>query len=153
MAEAHEPADAVVHVDDVVADLEVAEVGEEGARRGAAAVGGTALLLEDIGFREHLQRRVCQPEPARQLAGGHEDRGRVRHLAARLDVVALARIDEHGRRDQFVIAEHLDGALGAAGRGGDEQDGLAGLARAPDLLHPVGDAPAELDGGLAAETG
>ena len=114
---------------------------------------GAALLLEDVGLGEHLERRVGQAEPARERADGHEDGGGVRHLAARLDVVALARVDEHGDGDQLVVAQQLDDALGAAGRGGDEQHGLARLARAPDLLHPVADAPAELDGGLAAEGG
>ena len=47
-----ELADAVVDVDDEVADLEIAEVGQE--RRGQRSLAGraaaVAVLLEDVGF-------------------------------------------------------------------------------------------------------
>ncbi len=91
--------------------------------------------------------------PRERAPDGHEDGGGVRHLAAHLRVVALARVDEDGDGDQLVVAQELDDALGAAGRGGDEQDGFARVARAPDVFDPVADAPAELDRGLAAECG
>ena len=44
LLEPHELADAVVHVDDEVAYLEVAEVGEEGGGQRALFAGGSAAL-------------------------------------------------------------------------------------------------------------
>ena len=151
LPQADEHADAVIDVDDEVADLEVAEIGEERAGRGAAAVRGAALLLEDVGLGEDLQRRLRQAEAARQAAGGDEQRGGVRHLGARLHGVAPVRVHEDGDGDQVVVAQDFDGALGAARRGGDEQHGLPRQPPALDLLRPIGHAPAELDGGLAGE--
>ena len=63
-----EHADPVVDVDDEVADLEVAEVGEERARRGSPALVNLPLFLEDVGLGPELQRGVRQPE-ARATAG------------------------------------------------------------------------------------
>ena len=61
--QADEHADAVIDVDDEVADLQVAEVGEERrASRERAALVDLALLLEDVGLGPELERGVGQPE-------------------------------------------------------------------------------------------
>ena len=87
--------------------------------RFCALLGGAALLLEDVGFRVDLQRRVGQPEAARQRADGDEHRRRMRVLGA---------FDGNG--DDVVLLQDLDRALGAAVAVGDEQHGVAALARA-----------------------
>ncbi len=46
-----------------------------------------------------------------------------------------------GQRQHVVLAQQLDGALGATRRFGDEQRGLAGLARLAQLGDPLIDAP------------
>jgi hypothetical protein len=63
LLQAHEDADAVVDVDDQVADLQVAEVGEEGAGRGPALLVGLTLLVEDVGFRPQLEGRPGRRKP------------------------------------------------------------------------------------------
>jgi hypothetical protein len=50
-----------------------------------------------------------------------------------------------------VVAGDLGDALGAARRLGDEDDGLAPLTGAPQVGHPVLDAPAVLHGRLAGD--
>ena len=56
--QADEDADAVVDVDDEVADLQIAEVREERPRRGLAALVDLALFLEDVGLGPELELRV-----------------------------------------------------------------------------------------------
>ena len=57
LLEADELADAVIDVDDQIADLEIAQVGEErGGRRALLACAGLApLFVEDIGFGVDLE--------------------------------------------------------------------------------------------------
>ena len=62
-----EHADAVVHVDDVIADLEIAEVGEEGLGGRRAPLVADALLVEDVGLGKQPHLRGRQPEALRQL--------------------------------------------------------------------------------------
>ena len=109
-----EHADAVVDVDDEIADLEIAQIGEERLRRRPAPLGRAALFLEDVGLGVDLQAGVRQPEAARQAADRDQHRGVPRVLGA-LD----------GNREDVVLLEQLDRALGAAGRGGHEQRRLA----------------------------
>ena len=45
----------MIDVDDEVADLQIAEVGQERARRGAPALVNLPLFLEDVGLRPDLQ--------------------------------------------------------------------------------------------------
>src|SRR5690606_41222297 len=52
LLEADEHADAVVHVDDVVADLEVAEIGQEGACRRLPPLRDGPVIVEDVGDRK-----------------------------------------------------------------------------------------------------
>ena len=104
----------MVDVDDEVADLEVAEVGEETrAPRPdrAAARSRLTLFVEDVGLGEDLQPRSGRRKPSRESP--------VVTSTAAPRVTSAASI---GQRDDVVLAQHLDGALGAAARGGDEQD-------------------------------
>ena len=64
--EADEHADAVIDVDDEVADLQIAQVREKSLGRGAAPFGRATLFLEDIGLGVDLQARIRQAEAARQ---------------------------------------------------------------------------------------
>ena len=66
--EADEFADAVIDVDDEVADLQIAQVGQKGLRQVAAFFRRTPLFLEDVSLGIHLQRRGAEPEPTRQRA-------------------------------------------------------------------------------------
>ena len=61
--EADEAADAVVDVDDEVADLQVAEVGQERAGRRLAALVDLALLLEDVGLGPELELGLGRRKP------------------------------------------------------------------------------------------
>ena len=125
LLQADEHADAVVDVDDEVADLEVAQVGEKRLRRRPAPLGRAALFLEDVGFGVDLQAGVRQTEPARQRADRDEHRGVPRVLGA---------LDRD--REDVVFLEQLDRPLGAARRRGDKQRRLAGVAQPPDLGRP-----------------
>ena len=58
-----EHADAVVDVDDEVADLQIAEVGQERARRGAAPLVDLPLFLEDVGLGPELERGSGRRKP------------------------------------------------------------------------------------------
>ena len=53
----------MIDVDDEIADLEIAQVGEEAFVRFALS-GSAPLFLEDVGLRIELQRGVGQTEPA-----------------------------------------------------------------------------------------
>ena len=57
LLEADELADAVIDVNDQVADLEVAQVGEEGRRQRARALAAAfaPFLFEDVGFDVDLE--------------------------------------------------------------------------------------------------
>ena len=135
-----EDADAVVHVDDVVALLQVAEVGEERTRRGLAPVLPLPVLVEDVGFGEQHEAGVRQPEAPRQAPL----RDQHRHPARRLGAV-------DGDRRQLVLAQQFDGALGAAAGADDEHHDVFALARASDLGDPVLQAPAEFERRLAGD--
>ena len=114
LLQADERADAVIDVDDEIADLQIAQVGEERLGRRPAALRRAALLFEDIGLGVDLQAGVGQPEAARQRADRDQHRGVARVLGA---------IDRH--REDVVFLEQLDRPLGAARRRGDEQRRLA----------------------------
>ena len=128
----------MIDVHDEVADLQVAQVGEERLREVAPLLGRAALLFEDIRLRVDLQAGIGQSKAARQRADGDEHRRGVRVLGAL-----------HGDRDDLVFLEDLDRPLRAAVAVGHEQDRLAALARLADLGDPVVDTAAELHRGLA----
>ena len=83
LLQADELADAVVDVDDVVADLQVAEVREERAGRGCAGARGRGAPPR----RRRSRRRATSPasgsrKPRDSAAGADEQRGGVRVLGA-----------------------------------------------------------------------
>ncbi len=131
--EPDEHADAVIDVDDEVADLEVAEVGEEGAGGGLAPLVHLPFFLEDVGLGPELQAGVRQTEAAGQPADADQHRGGVRVLGA---------LHRHG--EDRVVGEQLDGALGAALRVGHEHHRVAALPALLDVGDPILQAAAEL---------
>ena len=142
LLQADELADAVVDVDDEIADLQVAQVGEErGRRRSPRAVLRAPLLFEEVRLGEDLQLRGRQAEPARQDAGGDEH-ARGKRVFTAVDVHAA----------QFVVVEHFDEALGAAGRGGDEHHDLAPGARGLHFVNPLGQTAGVRQRGLGGRT-
>ena len=129
-----EPADPVVHVHDQVANLQVPEIREERARRRSPALVDPAFLLEEIRLGEDQQRALRQVEAARELSG-RDEHGGARKVVGRAD----------GTRPDLVVGEKLDGALGAAGAGGDEDDGVAAVSGGANLVGPVADAAVVLE--------
>ena len=140
LAEANEHADAMVHVHDQVADLEVPQVRQKRLRGRPASLGRPALLLEDVGFGVDLQPGIRQAEAARQAAGGDQHGGVPRILRA---------LDGHG--EDLVLLQELDGPFGAPWRRRHEQDGRALLAQLLDLCGPFGHASSHLDGWLTPD--
>ena len=135
--QADEPADAVVDVDDEIADLQVAEVGDERARRRTCGARARAAPP---------RRDRVSAKSRRRAAGRWKPRESwpvVTSTAARSRSSASA----PSARADVVVGEQLDRALGAARRGRDEHDGLAVLARLADLVDPVADAAVILDDG------
>ena len=66
--------DAVVGVDDRVAELQVAQIREERLGRLAPGLRRAALLAEDLLLRVDGQPGLAQPEPGRDLRGHAHDR-------------------------------------------------------------------------------
>ena len=137
--QANEDADAVVDVDDGIADLQIAEIRQKGFRGRPSALGRAPLLLEDVGFGVNLEARVGQPETARQ-ASQRDEHGRVPRVLSSLD----------RRCKHFVFFEQLDRPLGASRGRRDEQNRLARVAQPADLGNPVRYAPVKTDRRLAA---
>ena len=140
LLQADEDADPVIDVHDEIADLEIAQIGEERLRDRAPLVGRATLFLEDVGLGVDLQAGVRQPKPPRQRAERHEH-GRVPRIVGTVDL----------NGQHVVFLEQLDRALGPARRRGDEDGRLACLAQLPDCGHEVSDAAMQLDGGLAGD--
>ncbi len=140
MLQADEHPDAVIDVDDEVADFEVAKIGEKRFRRRAAPLGRAALLFEDVRLRKNLQAGVGETEAARQAADGDEHGGVPRVFGAL-----------HGDREDVVFLQQLDRPLGASRGGRHEQHRLALVSQATNLGHPIRHAASQLDRGLAAD--
>ena len=103
----------MIDVDDEIANLQVAQVGEKRLRETAALLRRAALLFEDIRLCVDLQSRVGKTESSRERADCHQDCG---GMGVRV-------LDRH--RDDVVLAKDLDGPLCASGTVGDEQYGVA----------------------------
>ncbi len=101
LLQAHESADAVVHVDDEIARLEVPQIRQEGARGRGTPLLPAPLFFEDVGVGEDLEARVRQSKAPRESAEGDQDR-RVPHVVGLLD----------RRGEHLVVLQQLDGALG-----------------------------------------
>ena len=130
--QADEFADPVIHVNDEIAYLEIAEIGQERFGDTGAPVARPAFLVEDVALDVDRQCRVGQPESAGQRAHRHQHRGRVR---------VLRTLHRHGHH--VVVAQDFHRAFGAPGAGGDEQHGVAALARLAKIGNPVADAAVE----------
>ena len=128
-----EPADPVVHVHDQVANLQVPEIREERSRRRSPALVDAAFLLEQIRLGEDQQRPLRHVKAARELSG-RDEHGGAREVVGRADRT----------RPDLVVGEKLDGALGAARAGRDEDHGVAAVSCRPNLVSPVPDAPVVL---------
>ena len=134
LLQADELADAVVDMHDEIADLQIPQVRQERARQ-VAALGPPAFLVEDVGFGVHLQAGIDKAEAARERADGHEHGGGMRVFR-----------QLHRQRDNLVLLQNLDRALGATGALGHEHHGVATLPRLADLDDPVVHATVELHG-------
>ena len=139
LLEADEPADPVVHVDDEVAHLEIAQVGEECRRQRPLAVRcrPAPFLLEDVRFGVELESGVGKTEAAREQPFGDEHRA--------LDTLIGLR---RRQRPDVVVAQQFHGALGPAVRARHEQDRFPAIAALPKIRDPIRDAPLELLRGL-----
>ena len=140
LLEADEFADAVIDMDDQVADLEIAQVGQERLRQIAPLLGRSALLLENIRLRVQLQRTAGETEAARERADGDEHPGR-------MDVFGA--FDRNG--DDLELVKDFDRPLGASGTVGNEQHRVAAIAGLPNVGDPVADATAEFERGLTRD--
>ena len=126
LLQADEPADAVIDVDDEVADLQIAEIGDEGSRRGSPSFVRPALLFEQVGLGENLQAGSWEVESLGELAGRDEHRG-VFEIVGRADRAAA----------HLVLVQQFERSLGAAGRGRHEDRDVAAVARLANLVDPV----------------
>ena len=127
-------ADAVVDVDDEVAFLQVAQVGEEGLaaaallRRRRRRIGA-----EEVGLGEQQRAVVPELDAALERAVGQHDLAR--RGGPGLVLVGLAARHAAGR-------EHFLEALAAAAGPHDQGDGTAGGARGLEVLRQLVEVPA-----------
>ena len=142
LLETHKLADAVIHMNHEVFNLQIPQVRQERLRDGpmaiAFALGLGALLFEDVGFGNNLKLSAGETKALRQLADRDVDRN-VQQL--------VGTIDQHTAK--AVLFEHLGGALGPPFRTGDKQYRVAALAHALQFGDPFLDAAAEFNGRLA----
>ena len=110
LLQADELADAVVDVDNKVADLEVPKVRQKGARRRTASLGRAPLFLEQIAFREDAEIRIAHAKAACELTGRHEHRRAAKVIGFR-----------DGACPNLIVAKQLDRPFGAPRRRRDEQ--------------------------------
>ena len=139
LLETDEHSDAVIDVDDQVADLQVAQVREKSLAGRSSALRRTALFLEDVGFGVDVQSGVGQPEAAREMADRDQDRCVTRVLGPL-----------HGHGEQVVLFQQLDRPFGPAWRRGDEQRRFAFAAKPPNLRHPIRHAAVHLHARLTS---
>ena len=57
----------MINVDDEIADLQVAKIGEKGPREVSTLLRGTTLFLEDIGLGIHLETGLSSEKPFERL--------------------------------------------------------------------------------------
>ncbi len=130
LLEPDELSDAIVDMNDVVADLQVAEIGEKRCGEGSLSTRArpSAIFLEDIGFGIDLERRRGNPKPTRQQALGNEHRP--------LDAfVGLPR----RQGAHVIVAKQFDGSFRSPVCARHKQHGLATLTRLPNIGHPIAD--------------
>ncbi len=129
----------MIDVDDEIADLEIAQVGEKRLRGGAVPFGRPALFVEDVGFRVDLQAGGRQSKALGHAADGHEHR-RVPRV--------VGPIDRNG--EDLVFLEQLDGPFRPARGRRHEQRGLVFVTKRPDLGDPIPEASVHGQGGLTS---
>ena len=120
-ANAEELADAVLHVDHVIAGFQIELIGGENSRPGVGLrwPGDGLRRFEQIFRAEDRQTRFLKHGPARHIAADQRDSGaqRLRALAQILGDLLAAEIDLIGNR---VFAENIGQPLHFAGRGREE---------------------------------
>ena len=139
--EADELPDAVVDMDDVITHLEIAQVREEGTRDRSPLVDDPRFLVEQVGLGVDLEAGFRQPEAARELTGGHQQR-------CCLCDLGTVNLD----RGEAMLAQELGDPLRAPRRGGHEQLGFPARATVPHLTHPIAEPPVEGQRRLARNT-
>ena len=142
LLQADEHADAVVDVDDEIADLQVAKIREERLASPSGAARARAAPPRRRRSRLDLQRR-------RRAAGSRATDGRRATSTARV-VRVLGALDRRGRAPRSRRAARSSARRGPASRA-TKTIGLAALARRADLGDPVGDAAGELHRRLARD--
>ena len=140
LLQADEHADAVIHVNDEVADLQIAQIREERLGRRSPSFGRPAVFFEDVGLGEQLQARLRQPESPRQ-APERDQHGRVPRIVGAIGL----------NGEDVVLLQQLDRPLGAARRRRHEHRRLAGLAQPPDLRHEIAHPAVQFDRRLAGD--
>ena len=63
LSQSHEPSDAMVNVDDMVPNLEVAKIGKERRGHRLSPVANPSLFIEEVGLRVHLQPSIGKSKP------------------------------------------------------------------------------------------
>ena len=124
--EPDEHADPVVDVHDEIADLQIAEIREERARRRLAPASAPWRSSS----KTSVSAQSCRP-----ASGSRKPLDRWPMATSTAAVVrVLAALDRRGRH--VVVRQHLDRALGASLRVGDEHDGFAPLTRRAAARRP-----------------
>ena len=139
LLQANELTNPMIDVNDEIADLQVAQVGEKRLGQAAPLLPGRSFLFEDIRLGVDLQSRGGEAEAAREGADRHQ-------YGCRVGVSVF-----HGHRDNLVLPKDLDGALRAAGAVSDEEHRVAALPRLANVSDPVADAATELHRGLTRD--
>ena len=78
LLQSNECADAVIDMDDRIANLQIAQVGQERSRLCPPPLGAVTFLFEDVGLGIDDEPAFRQPESARQAAESDQERCRVR---------------------------------------------------------------------------
>ena len=127
-------------MDDEIADLEIAQVREECRRQRAFAAASSCVAA--LPRRCRSRRRRCSAASGRRKPRDRQSFGD-EHRA--FDALVGAGREQ---RAKLVVVQQFHGALGAAVRAGDEENGVAAVARLAHVRNPVRDAAAEFLRGL-----
>ena len=117
-------ADAVIHVDHVVAGLQILKIGKEGRNLLAAAMVLRQMLglIEDVGFGVDLESGIRQPQAGRNLSDADDRNGR---LVTRLQRL----LAELGPERDSVFVQNVAQPLGHADRAAEKNHLAAGGMR------------------------
>ena len=127
--------DAVVHVDDQIADLEIAEVRHERAGWPTAVARARVVLPRTDPSRRRSRRSAHRADETRAMSWPVVTR-----------TAALCRSSASAAHTtETVVGEQLDRSLCAAGRRRHEHDVVSARARLADFVDPVGNPAVILD--------